>query len=79
MGHRWDEAFWIDGEWISWEDVTSEDVVDHSHLSLLEYQAGSADKIPKADIALIPYFEALSSLRRTTSMTLKGTYRSTVT
>lgn len=62
MGHRWDETFWIDGEWISWEDVTSEDVVDHSHLSLLEYQADLRIRFPKADIVLIPYFEALLKL-----------------
>ncbi len=62
MIHGADDAFWIDGEWISWHDVTSEEVVDHSHLSRLEYEAGLRLRFPKADITLIPYFEALLKL-----------------
>lgn len=60
-----DNAFWDDGEWISWEDVTSEDVEDHSHLSRLEYEANLRLRFPKADISLIPYFEALLKLAET--------------
>ena len=57
-------AFWIDGEWISWDsigwdDISSDDVSDHSHLSRLEYEARMRHRFPKADINLIPYFEAL--------------------
>lgn len=57
-----ENAFWDDGEWISWEDVTSEDVHDFSHLSRLEYEADLRLRYPKADITLIPYFEALLKL-----------------
>jgi hypothetical protein len=54
-----DNALWIDGEWISWDDVSSDDVDDYSLLSRLEYEARMRHRFPKADISLIPYFEAL--------------------
>ncbi len=57
-----DNAFWDDGEWISWDDVTSEEVQEDSHLSRLEYEADLRLRFPKADISLIPYFEALLKL-----------------
>jgi hypothetical protein len=57
-----DNAYWDDGEWISWEDVSSADIDDYSHLSRLEYEARLRERYPKADITLIPYFEALLKL-----------------
>ena len=59
---RTEEAFWIDGEWIGWDGMPLREEEHPSRLAFLEWQDQVRQEYPKAEIALVPYFDHLLEL-----------------